>query len=351
MAAAGADAVAVRLGVVVGLAVGLAAAVLWATGERRGVDYLISGGQGPSASVIYEDFGPGSAPPGRTGYDGQQFYAIARYFPDLDAAAGQLDAPRYRLLRVLVPAVASVAPPGEATVALLVGLNVAGLALFCAATAAIAGRHGLPAAAGLAAGLPLLPALVVCTVEPAAFGLGMLGVAFADRHRHGAAAAALVAGALTREAVAVMALGTALGLFLARTRRSGGTSQLRWLVLYCLPALAVVGWYLLLGQLVGGDLPDRVDFLSLVHMAGTTVALVVSVTALCALGAWLWRRAPAVWPVGAVFALWTPFYFAGTFDWLALIRVNAPGLGLAVARIFGAPRLSPRGGRADPPGR
>ncbi|MDP9442497.1 MAG: hypothetical protein M3P34_10060, partial [Actinomycetota bacterium] len=331
MAAAPADAVALRLGLAVAIALASAVAVLWVTGERTGVDYLVPGGAGPSAAVIEQDFGPGSAPPGQPGYAGPQFYAIARYFPDLHAGAEHLDAPRYRLLRVLVPAVASLAPPGEATAAVLVALNVFGLGLACGATAALASRHGIPPAAGVAAGLPLLPALVVGTVEPVAFGLGLLGVSLADRQRHGLAAVAFVTGALSREAVAVMALATGFGLCLAGIRHP------RRLALYCIPALAVVGWYFLLGRVVGGALPDRVDFLSMFNFAGATVALVLGMTALAALGAWLWRRSPAVWPIPALFALWTRFYFSGTFDWLALTRVNAPAIGLALVRAFRMP--------------
>ncbi len=329
MAAAGADGIGVRLALAVAMALGVAVAVLWATGQRTGLDYLVPGGAGPSAAVIQEDFGPGSAPPGRTGYDGQQFYAIARYFPDLDAAAEQLDAPRYRLLRVLAPALASLAPPGQATAAVLVALNVLGIGVACGATATLAGRHGMPAAAGVAAGVPLLPALVVGTVEPAAFGLGLLGIALADQRRHGLAVLAFVAAALTRETAAAMALATGFGLLL------GGLRHPRRLALYCIPAFAVLAWHLVLGRLVGGALPDRVDLLYVFDLAGTTVALVMAMTAVAALGTWLWRRAPVVWPVSALFALWTPFYSSGTWDWLALTRVNAPAIALALAGVFG----------------
>jgi hypothetical protein len=132
-------------------ALGAACAALLATGTRSAASFLDPGGLGPSAAIICRDFGPAAVPAGQTGYDGQRFYAVARFFPDLTRAAHYLDAPHYRLLRIGAPALASVAGRGTALVVALLALNVLGVGLAVGALADLARRHGRPAWIGYAA--------------------------------------------------------------------------------------------------------------------------------------------------------------------------------------------------------
>src|SRR5690348_7272434 len=61
--------------------------------------------RGPSVAVFRHDF-PGKRLPDDEGHDGQQFYAIARQPMHPTAAARDLDRPRYRLQRILLPVLA-----------------------------------------------------------------------------------------------------------------------------------------------------------------------------------------------------------------------------------------------------
>lgn len=85
--------------VVAGLGIAVWATV--ASGMLPLTAFITPGPEGPAASLIVEDFGAGAFHGSETGYDGQQAYPIARFFPDLEAAAPHTDAPRYRMLRVL----------------------------------------------------------------------------------------------------------------------------------------------------------------------------------------------------------------------------------------------------------
>ena len=83
------------------------------------------------------------------GHDGQQFYVIARTFPDMQDADGHVDRLKYRARRVLFPALVSVFPAGDATVWAMLGVNL--LAIGAAGVAvsrlaqqdrcAVVGRH------------------------------------------------------------------------------------------------------------------------------------------------------------------------------------------------------------------
>jgi hypothetical protein len=74
----------------------LAIGALIGSGVLEAHQLVTPGGQGPSAEVMRADFGPDAVDPEATGYDGQQTYAIARHFPDLDAAAAHTDSAWYR---------------------------------------------------------------------------------------------------------------------------------------------------------------------------------------------------------------------------------------------------------------
>ena len=328
-------------------ALGSACAVLMASGARTAAQFLDPGALGPSAAIIRRDFGAGAVPAGRTGYDGQQFYAIARFFPHLSQAARYVDLPRYRLLRIGAPALASLAGPGTGIVVALLILNIIGVGLAVAGVADLAARHGRPGWIGYLAGLPLLEGLTISTPEPLAVGLAMVAVAAADRRRHGTAVALLVGSALVREAGAVVAVAVALGLLLGPDR-----PRRRTLAAYLLPGGVLAAWSEVLAHQVGGaqSIFSRFSPLGLLHASGPSLAVAIGALLLGVVATWQWRDVPVVWPVAAAFGLWILVYTAATSDWLALPRAAAPALVLGTCALgslaqrsvpFGAPRLKP----------
>lgn len=318
-----------RVGLRVVIILAAALTVMLLTGAIDVVDLITPGGRGPSAAVIREDFGRESVPNDRTGYDGQQFYAIARDFPDLKAAADHLDAPRYRLLRIAAPAVASLGGEGVPVVLLLVTINVAGAGLACWALAELCADRGWSPSLGSVAVVPVLFGIVGSTADPISLGLGLAAIVAASRGRHLVAIAVFIIAALTREQVAAMSLAAAAGLFLAGERR--------WLLVgYAAPAAAITGWYLVLGQIVGGTLPDRFDVLAMFSTGAEGLIVALGALAISLWGAWAWRSVPVAWPVALGFGLWILVYFHGTFDLQALPRTTSPSLALGLAALGAA---------------
>jgi hypothetical protein len=301
-------------------------AILLVTGVVEVVDLITPGGRGPSRAVIAEDFGPDAVPLDRTGYDGQQFYAAARYFPDLDAAAPHLDAPRYRLLRITVPALASLGGEGTPVVLIILALNIAGTGLACGALALLCSDRGWSPGLGYLAAVPVAFGIIGSTADPISLGLGLVALALASRSRHGPAIAVFVVAALTREQVAAMSVGAAAGLAFS--------GQRRWVLAgYALPVFAVVAWYIALGNIVGGVLPDRFDVVAMLSTGAEGFIVGAVGLALSLWGAWAWRNVPVVWPVALGFGLWILVYFAGTFDLAALPRTTAPSLVFGLAAL------------------
>jgi hypothetical protein len=272
---------------------------------------------------VRDDFGDRFEIPG-DGYDGQQTYAIARTFPDLDEAARHLDVPRYRLMRILQPALA--APGGEGTplvIALLL-LGVVGLGLLCGAVADLAARHGRSPAVGYLAAIPALAPVLVLTVEPLAYGLALVGLACVDRRRLGVAAACFVAAALTRETSLVVVAGAAVGLVAVRRPLDA--------VAVASPAFVLTAaWYLVLGEVVDPAWPDMTRVLGLLDVPVSRTLLGLAVIVVCVAGAWWWRDTPHVWPIALVFGAWVLVDKPDIVEWLALPRVSIPGLVLGLA--------------------
>ena len=317
----------VRIGITAALVVLTTVVVLMATGVFDAFDLILAGRAGPSAEVIREDFGDRFEIRGE-GYDGQQTYAIARDFPDLEAAESALDTPRYRLMRIVEPALAAPAPHGTPLVLALLLWGLVGLGVLCGAVADLAGRHGRSPSVGYLAAVPAIAPALTLTVEPLAFGLAFAGIALADRRRMGAASACMVAAALTRETALVVALGAGFGLLLRGRWRDAA--------LLTLPAAASVGgWYLYLGTVVDPAWPDMTMFLGLRHVPQSRVALAAAVIALSLAGAWWWRRVPLAWPVALAFGMWVLLDKPDIVEWLALPRVSIPGIVLGLA---GPPR-------------
>jgi hypothetical protein len=308
-----------------GLALGFA--VLLVSGLLNADDLLVRGELGPSDALIAKDFGP-SDNPGMTGFDGQQTYAIAREFPNLDRAAPALDNPRYRMLRILQPAVASLAPPGTALVVALLALGILGCGLATWSVGDFAYRYGHHPRAGWLVGLALVSSVAVTTVDALAYGLALVAAMLADRSRIATATILFAAAALTRESGVVMAAATAVVLF----------PRLRWRAapLVMVPAAALLGWYVALGHIVSGALPRRAAFGGLLHVSAPTAILSVVVWLLCVAAAVTWRDTPVLCAIAIAFVLWTLVYTRDVLDFgmIGVFRVNAAIVALGVAGLL-----------------
>jgi hypothetical protein len=222
------------------------------------------GAAGPAAAAFAEDF-PETELPADVGLDGQLAYAIARDPLPVDASASNLDRPRYRLQRPLLPYVAAALHPGGGGTGLVWALFVVGLA-GVAAVAAGAGllstRWGGPAWVG--AVVAVLPgcfmSLRVTTADALGLGLALLAVALAARGRTGPAIVLGVAAVLAKEPAWLVLAGWALA---HRTRRDAAVALV--------PAVVAGAWLVALRLLVPGAESLNGDiglpFVGLVHAA------------------------------------------------------------------------------------
>lgn len=304
-------------------------AILFATAELEPGDLVRSGGHGPSRDVIVEDFGTATIDPNASGYDGQQTYAIARFFPDLEAAAHHLDTPRYRMLRILPPALASLASPGDATVLALLAINLTGIGLAVRAGARLLDLSGARTFVAIPAAAVLLVGVMVTTTEPIAWGLALTAIDLAIRSKHREAVAVFIAAAFCRETAAIAALLIGAGLLAGASRSRRAVAAL-----YLLPAMAIGGWYLALSHMVGGRRPrTRTAPLDILEL-GTQDLVVPLLVAGCGLiGVVAWRHRPPIAAVSMGFTAWILVYDVAVLDWLAITRVNGPAVVLGVLGI------------------
>lgn len=317
---------AARLAVAAVVALALACVLALASGTVPVSSLVTPGALGPSAEVIASDFGREVLDPNKTGYDGQQIYAIAREFPDLDAASAQLDVPAYRLLRILVPAAASVAPAGAPTVVALLVLNVLGIGAATYASARLLERKGARPIFALPAVAVLLLGVASTTVGPVAWGLALVGLHLAVGGRHTAAVAALALAALSRETASAAAVGVGAGLVLQGV-------PIRKAALYLLPGASALAWYLALQQLVPGSLPSRFALFDFVHLQAGQAAIAGVVAALGLFSTFVWRDEPAMAVPAMGFTIWMLGYTTDVLDPVALLRVNALPIVLGVMAI------------------
>ena len=134
------------------------------------------------------------------GHDGQQFYVMARTFPDFQDADGHVDRLRYRARRVLMPALVAPFPAGEATVWAIFGVNLAAIGAAGVAISRLAEKIGALWWVGLS--VAVAPALVVSAraslADALAFALAIWGAVLWRRHLWWAVALFTLA-ALARE--------------------------------------------------------------------------------------------------------------------------------------------------------
>jgi hypothetical protein len=205
---------------------------------RRGEDIPISliypGTKGPSTAVIAADF-PDYKQPDSIGLDGQMYYTIARNPFDLHAVAPDLDAPRYRLQRPLLPLLAWVIHPsgGAGLVWALFVVGLTGALLGALATGILSSNwQGPPWAAAI---FPVLPGVIwslrFTLSDSLSLALALTAVALAVRNRYPLAIAVAVLAVLAKEPVVLLFLGWAL---YRRTKRD--------LLLLLVPAGVIVAW-------------------------------------------------------------------------------------------------------------
>lgn len=134
------------------------------------------------------------------GHDGQQFYVIARTFPDMQNADGHVDRLKYRARRVLFPAIVSPLPAGDATVWGMLAVNLAAIGAASVAVSRLARRISAPWWIGISVGLS--PALIISAraslADALAFALAVWGAVLWRKHLWWAVALFTLA-ALARE--------------------------------------------------------------------------------------------------------------------------------------------------------
>jgi len=260
-------------------------------GGNNPVSLIQPGTAGPSTQVIAHDF-PSVEQPGGLGLDGQLYYSIARNPMHLEQVAHDLDAPRYRLQRPLLPWLAWALHPSGGGTGLIYALLLVGLVgVFVGALATGALSTALGGPAWLALIFPLLPgaywSVRVSVSDALALALVLAALAFASRERHLPAIAFGVLAVLAKEPAILVLAGWALH---RRTKRD--------LALFLVPAAVAVGWTGWLHLQLPTD-PDRptdlgLPFVGLVQawseqwshgqelvgMACTTVGLALGVAAL-----------------------------------------------------------------------
>jgi hypothetical protein len=204
-------------------------------GGGNPVSLIQPGTKGPSTDVVARDF-PDIEQPDATGLDGQQYYAIARDPLHLDRTAEQLDNPRYRFQRPLLPWTAWLVQPTGGGLGLVYALFFVGMAaIFCGAMAsgALAALwRGPPLVAAI---FPLLPgaywSLRVTVSDAMALALALAAIALAARSRHGLAILVGVLAVLAKEPAILVLLGWALH---RRTKKDA--------LLVVVPGLVIVAW-------------------------------------------------------------------------------------------------------------
>jgi len=325
--------------VMVLLAVALAA--LWPLGWARsngGVQALLGAGGGSTARPVIDREIPGAVRFPSLGHDGQQFYVVARHPFEPKAGAPLLDSPAYRYRRILFPALAGAAAPngGEQLIWAMLGLSLIGVALGAWAVSRYPDAPvWLPLVVGLTPGVGV--ALSLSLSDALATGLALAAVAGALRHRWAWMTAALVAGALTRETLLLVAFGLIFTTAMPTRWRIAALAA---------PALAIGSWSLWSAHAIGGSAAKGAAQFSfplvgwlqspsrppgLVLGLGLMVAMVVG-----SLHTWRSDRGVAV-VLALHAALMACLATDVTVSWLNTTRVAAPVTALAVWAIVARP--------------
>jgi hypothetical protein len=184
------------------------------TDPRGAVALLEPGSAGPSRAAIHADF-PRTPLPAAVGFDGQQFYAVARDPIHLGATAANLDRPRYRLQRPLFPLLAWMLHPeggGTGLIVAFVAVGVLALLLGGMATGVLSVTLG--GSPKMAAVFALLPgaylSLRYTVADALALALTVAAVAASARDRRRGALVLAILAVLAKEVSLVVFVGWAL---------------------------------------------------------------------------------------------------------------------------------------------
>jgi hypothetical protein len=274
-------------------------------GKQPAVDLLRPGRQGPSVSVVRQDFPGARLAPG-VGLDGQQYYAIARDPLHPNAVAQQLDRPRYRLQRPLLPVLVWLLHADGAGPGLLVAFVIIGVgALFLGslATGALSTTLGGPAsAAALFAVLPgAYLSLRFTLADSLALALAITTLTLSARGRDRAAVAVAILAVLARETTLLVFLGWWLAARSNRGRQqlllAAGVTAGLWAVAVrvTVPAGAVLA-----GEL-RPPLSGLTDATRLIWAHGQEpLGMIITLGSIILGGVVLWRRGlghPLAWVV------------------------------------------------------
>ena len=212
---------------------------------------MVPGRTGPSVAVFHRDF-PGAGLVVGDGHDGQQFYAIVRQPMHLRALVPDLDRPRYRLQRILEPALAWALEPqggGPGLAVAVFAVAALGAVLVGFGGALVLDVLGAPVTTVERAALllPVAPGVIasigIATPDALAFGLALVAIALDLRGHIRWAVVAAVLAVLAKESMLLVLA----GWMVWRGMRA------LWMV--TVPAVAAAGWWLALRLALPGT-PD-----------------------------------------------------------------------------------------------
>lgn len=275
------------------------------------------------------------------GFDGAQFYAIARSPFDVHQAAPHLDPPVYRLRRILFPALAGVIAPngGNTLIWSMAFISLVGVAIGAWSLDRLPG-----APPWLALTMVINPGVIAglwfSLSDVLAAGLVLAGFAVlfsTHRHRVVFAIGVLALACLTRELSILAAFSLALLPGLSRRER---------LLIGIVPGIPVGLWSLYVARTLGGSLFAQpyggtftVPFAGWLHSDSTSAEILVASVLACILAASLtrWRSTPL--PVTAYNAAHLAILICSApiimGTWMGTTRVLTAALPLAIWALVG----------------
>lgn len=309
------------------------AAVVWvavyavlALAGQHPSELLVPGSQGSGGEVMVDDFGRDLIPD-RLSHDGQQVYLIARFFPDLDAGADVVGGARFRMGRILLPALAAPGGTGTPIVVLLQLWSVVGVAAGSYGLALALRAAGRRADLGIVFAVAAATGMVALVNEPLAYGLLFLGVGLLMDGKERPALVALVLACLARETIAVFVVAVAVARYLrGRSRREA---------LVAATILPAVAWALALRTFTPpSETPlEALAFLSLDGARTIDLLGAAACAALAAFAAWAWRRTPELLALSAVSLAWFLVFHPSSYAFESITRLSIPAVALALAAV------------------
>lgn len=297
------------------------------------------GPEGPSRAKIEAEIA-GLRLTEHVGHDGQQFYVIARHPLNPMAAAGAVEPVAYRYRRILFPLIGSIFAPGGSRALIVVFLleSLAGVAIGAWALSRLPrAPWWLPLTMALTPGV--IAALGRSLSDALGAGLALLAVTLAIERRWGPMLLALVAAAMTRETLLLVALGLAFTPGMPRRIRvatavlpaAAFAAWAAWVSLAASAPIAEGGAAQLTLPLMGWFSP---------HVGTTDLMLGLAVIGLLGMAAWRARydlpQIAVICGLGAL--MLTCLSDRVTFSWVNSLRPVAPMMPLAIWILWREPQ-------------